>query len=86
MFVVVFFDVHTDDVVVYFFTFGETDGFSVQAFEVCPEIEIFTLNFPSVVFADAVQVFRWKQPRVRAPIIRMANFDGQIRHFVQQFL
>ena len=86
MFVVVFFDVHPDDVVMNFFIFRETDGFSVQAFDMRSKIQVFSLYFPNVVFADAMQVFRREQARVCAPIIRMTNSDGQSHHFVQQFL
>ena len=69
----------------YFFIFGEATGFSVQPLDMCSEIEVFTLDFPSVFLADEVQIFIWEQTCVGTPIIGVANFDGQIRHFVQQF-
>ncbi len=81
---VVFLNVHADDVVVDLLVFGEADALAAQALDMGAEVEVFPLNLPGVVLADPVQVLLRQQAAVGAPVVGVADADGQVAHLREQ--
>ncbi len=48
------------------------------------EVEVLALDFPGVVFADPVQVLLRQQPAIGAPVVGVADADGQVADLGEQ--
>jgi hypothetical protein len=83
---VIVLDVHADDVVVDLLVLGEADGLAAQALDMSAEVEVSALNPPGALLADPVQVLLRQQPGVGAPLVGVADTDGQVAHLCQQLL
>ena len=67
----------------YFFIFWETDSFTVQPLDMCPEIEIFPFNLPGICFPGGM-FCRWNIFFVTFPIVSIITSYRKKRKFVHQ--